>query len=80
MNTFTAPEIDYVAIAPILIVAIAALLSVLTETFLPRSVRRTVQILLTFLSLIGAFVVLVINHSIRTITGGGAVAMAPGYL
>jgi NADH-quinone oxidoreductase subunit N len=75
VNTFTAPEIDYVAIAPILIVAIAALLSVLTETFLPRSVRRTVQIILTFISLIGAFVVLVINRDIRTITGGGAVAI-----
>ena len=33
MNTFTAPEIDYVAISPILIVGIAALLSVLAETF-----------------------------------------------
>ena len=75
MNTFTAPEIDYVAIAPILIVAIAALLSVLTETFLPRSVRRTVQIILTFISLVGALVVLVINRDIRTITGGGAVAI-----
>jgi NADH-quinone oxidoreductase subunit N len=75
VNTFTAPEIDYVAIAPILIVAIAALLSVLTETFVPRSVRRTVQIMLTLISLIGALVVLVINRDIRTITGGGAVAI-----
>ncbi len=75
MNTFTAPEINYVAIAPILIVAIAALLSVLTETFLPRSARRPVQLMLTFISLIGALVVLVINRDIRTITGGGAVAI-----
>ena len=29
MNTFTAPQIDYVAISPILIVGIGALLSVL---------------------------------------------------
>jgi len=75
VTTFTPPEIDYVAIAPILIVAIAALLSVLTETFLPRPVRRPVQLMLTFLSLIGAFVVVVINRDIRTTTGGGAVAI-----
>ena len=61
MNTFTAPEIDYVAISPILIVGIAALLSVLAETFLPRFLRRQIQLMLTFFSLIGAFIVLVLS-------------------
>lgn len=81
MNTFAAPEIDYVAISPILIVGIAALLSVLAETFLPRFLRRQIQLMLTFFSLIGAFIVLVINHNLRTITVGGAVAIdGPGVV
>lgn len=75
MNTFSAPEIDYVAIAPILIVLVAALLSVLTETFLPRSSRRFIQISLTLVSLVGALVVTIINRDIRVITGAGSVAI-----
>ena len=35
--TFTAPQIDYLAVAPMLIVFGAALVSVLVESFAPRA-------------------------------------------
>ncbi|ONI82513.1 NADH-quinone oxidoreductase subunit N [Saccharothrix sp. ALI-22-I] len=49
-----APEIDYWAVAPLLIVLGAACLSVLFEAFLPKAVRWAAQVLLTFFTLLGA--------------------------
>jgi len=75
VNTFNAPEIDYFAIAPILIVFIAGLVSVLIEAFVPRGARRFLQIVVTFGALIAAFVWVVSIRDTRVITGGGAVAV-----
>ncbi|MCF8530814.1 MAG: NADH-quinone oxidoreductase subunit NuoN [Candidatus Nanopelagicales bacterium] len=75
MNTFSAPEIDYSAIAPILIVFVAALVSVLIEAFVPRGARRFLQMLLTFAALIAAFAWVITIRDTRVITGGGAIAI-----
>ncbi len=50
MNTFTAPQIDYVAISPSLIVALAALLSLSAAPFLHRYLLRSLHLLLTSFS------------------------------
>ncbi|MCC8244387.1 NADH-quinone oxidoreductase subunit NuoN [Saccharothrix luteola] len=49
-----APEIDYGAVAPLLIVLGAACLSVLFEAFLPKSQRWAAQVVLTLLTLAAA--------------------------
>ncbi|MEU4444377.1 NADH-quinone oxidoreductase subunit NuoN [Actinosynnema sp. NPDC050801] len=53
-----APEIDYGAVAPLLIVLGAACLSVLFEAFLPKTARWAAQVVLTVVTLIGAGLVL----------------------
>ncbi|GAB2823745.1 NADH-quinone oxidoreductase subunit NuoN [Lentzea nigeriaca] len=49
-----APEIDYGAIAPVLIVLGAACISVLLEALLPKHQRWAVQLVLSLLTLVGA--------------------------
>lgn len=49
-----APEIDYLAIAPVLIVLGAACVSVLVEAFLPKHQRWATQVALTLATLLGA--------------------------
>jgi NADH-quinone oxidoreductase subunit N len=49
-----APEIDYGAVAPLLIVLGAACLSVLFEAFLPKAQRWAAQVVLTLLTLAAA--------------------------
>lgn len=72
---FVLPSINYSAIAPILIVAVAAIVSVLVEAFLPRGARRPVQLVLVLGSLAAAFVVVVSLAGTRLVTGEGAVAI-----
>lgn len=57
--TFEAVPVNYAAIAPIVIVAVGALLGVLVEAFAPRRSRHTDQVLLTLVALAAAFGVLV---------------------
>jgi NADH-quinone oxidoreductase subunit N len=72
---YTPPAIDYVAIAPMIVVFAAAIVSVLVEAFTPRGVRRYLQLLIVFGSLIAAAVLIVINASTRTVTAGQAVVI-----
>ena len=72
-DVLTAPDIDYLALLPMLIVGVAAIIGVLVEAFLPRGARRSLQILITFAALFAAFVVLVSNAGIRVITGSLAI-------
>lgn len=72
---FTPPVIDYFAISPMIVIFAAAIISVLVEAFAPRGVRRFLQLLLIFGSLITAAVLLVLNASTRTITAGQAIAI-----
>jgi len=51
-----APSIEYSQLAPMLVVFGAAIAGVLVEAFVPRDLRRSVHLLLTFGSLVAAFV------------------------
>ncbi len=80
-DTFKFPTIDYGAIAPILIVAAAAVIGVLVEAFAPRGARRPLQLILVFGSLIAAFVEVVVHAGVRQLDGGGSVALdGPGLV
>ncbi len=51
-----APSIEYSQLAPMLVVFAAALVGVLVEAFVPRELRRAVHLVVTFGSLVAAFV------------------------
>jgi NADH-quinone oxidoreductase subunit N len=56
VNDFTAPNIEYALIAPMLIVFGVAIAGVLVEAFLPRRIRYAVQVPIAFLGLVAALV------------------------
>jgi NADH-quinone oxidoreductase subunit N len=72
-----APSVDYVAVAPMLIVFGVALLSVLVEAFAPRAQRFIVQVVLSTVGVAAAliFVVYLITQSKSVQTAGGAVVI-----
>ena len=73
---FEAVQISYAAVAPMLVVVGGALVGVLVEAFAPRARRHPVQVWLTSLSLVAAFVALVLwSRNSMTITLGGSVAI-----
>ena len=83
MNTdvMVAPDIDYLALLPMIIVGVAAVLGVIVETFVGRRARRPVQLVLVFGSLAGAFAALVWQSSTRSLEVEGALAIdGPGIL
>lgn len=81
MDQFITPSLDYVGLSPMIVVGLAAIISVLVEAFAPRAARRFIQLVLVFASLIAALVLVVLNSSIRALTGDGSVALdGPGWL
>jgi len=72
---FEMPAINYSAIAPILIIGGAAILSVLFEAFLPRQARRPVQLVLVLASVVASLVVVISLAGTRLITANGSVAI-----
>lgn len=56
MTEFVAPEIDWLALAPLLVVLGAGVAGVLIEAFVPARARRVTQIVLTLAALAGGFV------------------------
>jgi len=72
---FTPPTVDYLAIAPMIVIFAAAIVSVLVEAFVPRSARRFIQLLLVFGALITAGVLIVLAAGTRTVTAGLAVVI-----
>ncbi|MDG4827996.1 NADH-quinone oxidoreductase subunit NuoN [Solwaraspora sp. WMMD1047] len=75
MTDFTAPGIDWAALAPILILFGAACVGVLVEAFVPRRARHLVQLVIGLLALVAALVMVVRSADSRTLTAGGAVAI-----
>ena len=69
-SAFKAADVDYGAIAPMLIVIAGALIGVLVEAFAPRRVRHAVQVSLALVTLVAAFVVLVTVSAQQTHRGG----------
>ncbi|MFY9231270.1 MAG: NADH-quinone oxidoreductase subunit NuoN [Candidatus Nanopelagicales bacterium] len=74
-STFVLPSINYYAIAPILILFGASVVSVLFESFLPRGARRPAQLVLVIGAIVAAFVVTIDLRGTRLVTGEGAVAV-----
>ena len=72
-DVLIAPDIDYLAVAPMIIVGVTAVVGVLVEAFSPRRPRRGIQLVLTFGALIAAFVVLISQAGTRVITGSLAI-------
>ena len=73
---FQAVDVAYAAIAPMLVVIGGALVGVLVEAFAPRRSRHTMQVVLTTVTLLVAFVVLVLlTRDAKTITLGGSVVI-----
>jgi NADH-quinone oxidoreductase subunit N len=75
MGTVKLPAIDYAALAPMLILFGVACLGVIVEAVVPRRSRHGVQLGLSFLAIVAAFVVVIFEHGKRTVTIGGAVAV-----
>jgi NADH-quinone oxidoreductase subunit N len=69
-ETLTTPSFQYRAMAPVLIVLVAAIISVLVEGLVPRGARRAVQLYLTGGALVAALVLAVLTPS----SAQGAVA------
>ena len=57
-ETFDTPSFEYALLAPMLVVFGGSIVGVLVEAFAPRAARRPVQVTLSLLTLVGAFVVL----------------------
>jgi len=72
---FDMPVINYAAIAPILIIGGAAIVSVLFEAFLPRQARRPMQLILVLASVVAALVVVISLAGTRLVTAAGSVAV-----
>ncbi|WP_375425572.1 NADH-quinone oxidoreductase subunit NuoN [uncultured Friedmanniella sp.] len=58
---FTAPTLDYRILMPFLLVFAGACLGVLVEALVPRSMRRTTQLVLTAVTIVGALGVTLLN-------------------
>src|SRR5918997_1814745 len=67
---FTAPTIEYGLLTPVFVVFGAACLGVLVEALVPRTQRRTVQLVLTVVAVLGALAATVVNWA----SGSEAVA------
>jgi NADH-quinone oxidoreductase subunit N len=68
--SFTAPDIAWGPMAPVVIVLGAAIIGVLVEAFVPTRARRAVQLVLAFGALIGAVVAIAALWSDVSASGG----------
>ncbi len=75
MTDLKLPDINYSALAPILILVAAACLGILVETFVPRQRRHLVQLVLGLAALVGALVMVLQNVDARLLTAGGSIAV-----
>ncbi|MBO3101744.1 NADH-quinone oxidoreductase subunit NuoN [Cellulomonas fengjieae] len=73
MNDFVAPDVDWAALSPVVIVLLAAVLGVLVEAFVPARFRRTVQLTLSLAALFGAIIAVAALWSGVAETGGTTV-------
>ncbi|MFI8524428.1 NADH-quinone oxidoreductase subunit NuoN [Promicromonospora sukumoe] len=81
MNEFVAPEIDWLALAPLIVVLGAGVVGVLLEAFVPARARRVTQVVLTLVALAGAlaFVAVlwpqIVAQPVQVV--GGSVTLTP---
>ncbi|QTE31615.1 NADH-quinone oxidoreductase subunit NuoN [Pengzhenrongella sicca] len=85
-GSFTAPQIDWAHLSPILIVLGAGVVGVLVEAFVPRTARRAVQLALALAATAGAVVAVAalwsgVRDSGGTVVLGGSVLIdGPGLI
>jgi len=80
-EVFIQPEINWFAISPFTILLAAGVLSMLVETFAPRSARRPLQLSLVFGALLASFGAAAMLIGTETLTAGDAVAIdGPGVI
>ena len=72
----TAPDLDYGLLMPVILVLAGACLGILVEAFVPRNLRRMIQLAVTFLSILGALAWTVLNWATRDSALGGVDALA----
>lgn len=72
MSTFSAPEIGWFSLLPMLIVFGAACLGVLAEAFVPRAQRRSAQLVIALASLAAALVAVVVVARDAAVHADGA--------
>ena len=70
-----APHIEYSQLAPMLVVFGAAVVGILVEAFAPRPLRRPIQLVITLVALIAAFVLTIVIASFSIFKNG-----SPGHL
>src|SRR4051794_8933693 len=75
MEDLKLPEIDYGALAPMLILFTAACIGILLEAILPRNRRNAVQLGLALVAVVAALVALILTRDSQLVTIGGAVAI-----
>jgi NADH-quinone oxidoreductase subunit N len=75
VTAFELPSINYYAIAPILIIFGAAVVSVLVEAFVPRRARRATQLVIVVVSVLAALAVVIDLRGTRLVTASGAIAI-----
>jgi NADH-quinone oxidoreductase subunit N len=76
VTDFHAPSIAYASLSPVLIVALAAIVGVLVDAFVPQRLRWPVQMGVALVGLVAAFVaVIAVAGRKAVITAGGAVAV-----
>ncbi len=69
------PHLNYAALAPMLILFVAAALGILVEAFVPRALRYYAQLGLSLVALVAALVMVILESGTRTITAGRAIAI-----
>jgi NADH-quinone oxidoreductase subunit N len=74
-ETFTLPHINYVALAPMLILFGGATVGVLVEAFVPRGRRYPAQFGVGLVTLVAALVMVVRVAGTRQVTAGDAIAV-----
>jgi NADH-quinone oxidoreductase subunit N len=80
-SEFVPPEIDWLALAPLIVVLGAGVLGVLIEAFVPAKARRVTQIVLTLAALAGGFVFIailwpqIVVQPVQVV--GGSVTLTP---
>ena len=73
------PEIQWLQLAPVIIVLIAGSIGVLVESFAPRTARRPIQLWLTFGALIASFAfIVIVAGSFELVVGGSMAVDGPG--
>jgi NADH-quinone oxidoreductase subunit N len=81
VTEFVAPEIDWLALAPLIVVLGAGVVGILVEAFVPARARRMTQIVLTLAALAGGFAFIailwpqIVVQPVQVV--GGSVTLTP---